>query len=81
MLISYIAIQQIEGHVPTPLIMHTQTHISPALVIVALTPGYTAGGVLGAITAIPLSAAGRAVASHVVAPTLRHRNRSPGNGG
>ena len=57
----------------TPIIMHSQTHISAALVIVALAMGYTAGGVLGAITAIPAFAAARVIVAHVIAPALRRR--------
>jgi len=71
----YVAIQQIEGHVLTPLVMRSQTHISAAFVIVALAFGYTAGGILGAITAIPLFAAARVLVNAVLAPTVRHRLR------
>jgi len=78
----YIGIQQVEGHVLTPVIMHSQTHISAALVIVALTIGYTVGGMLGAITAIPLFAAGRVLVAHLVAPALRrHARRGTRDGG
>lgn len=71
--IAYLAIQQIEGHVLTPLIMHSQTHISPAMVIIALTVGYTVGGIVGALAAIPLFAAGRVLILTTVAPRLRRR--------
>jgi predicted PurR-regulated permease PerM len=69
----YVAIQQIEGHVLTPVIMQSQTHISAALVIVALTMGYSVGGILGAVTAIPVFAAGRVVIAHILAPAVRRR--------
>ena len=75
--VAYGAIQQVEGHLLTPFIMRSQTHLSQALVIVALTMGYAAGSVLGALSAIPIFAAGRVIVRHVVAPRLRYdyRNR------
>jgi predicted PurR-regulated permease PerM len=72
--IVYMAIQQIEGHVLTPFIMHTQTHLSPALVLVALAMGYSAAQMLGAITAIPVAAAARVVVLHAIVPAIRRRN-------
>lgn len=73
----YVGIQQVEGHVLTPLVMRSQTHISAAFVIVALAMGYTVGGMLGAVTAIPLFAAARVAAIHVLAPAVRHWMHEP----
>jgi predicted PurR-regulated permease PerM len=74
--IAYLAIQQIEGQLLTPLIMRSQTHLSQALVIVALTMGYATGSVLGALSAIPMFAAGRVIVRHVIAPRLRYDDRN-----
>jgi predicted PurR-regulated permease PerM len=74
--VAYLAIQQIEGHVLTPVIMHSQTHISPAMVIIALTMGYTVGGILGALAAIPVFAAARVLVRHALVPELRRRARA-----
>jgi predicted PurR-regulated permease PerM len=79
--IAYVAIQQIEGHVLTPVIMHSQTNLPPALVVVALTMGYSAGGILGAVAAIPLLSAGRVLLKHLAAPLLRCRRHAPHRAG
>jgi predicted PurR-regulated permease PerM len=69
--LAYLAIQQIESHIVTPTVMKSQTSVNPAMVIVALTIGYATGGILGAITAIPIFAAARVALLRVIAPTLR----------
>lgn len=76
----YFILQQIESHIVTPNVMHSQTAIQPATVIVALTVGFSVGGLLGAITAIPIFAAGRVVILHEIAPMVRRaarRSREP----
>jgi len=77
---TYLVLQQVESHIVTPNVMHTQTDIRPATVIVALTVGYTVGGVLGAITAIPIFAAGRVLIRRLVAPAIRRAGRREGSG-
>jgi predicted PurR-regulated permease PerM len=70
-LLIYVAIQQIEGHLVTPNVMRTQTDVRPASVIVALTVGYTLGGLLGALAAIPIFAAARVLVLRVLVPSIR----------
>lgn len=53
----YVAIQFIEGNVLVPLVMRNTIGLSPFLVAVSLLVGYTAGGPLGAIVAVPIVAA------------------------
>jgi predicted PurR-regulated permease PerM len=67
----YAAIQQIESYIVTPNVMKSQTRVNPAMVIVALTIGYTIGGVLGAIAAIPIFAAARVLVRRAIAPAIR----------
>jgi predicted PurR-regulated permease PerM len=57
-LAAYIIIQQFENHVITPQIMKKAIGLNPVAVILALLIGAKLGGVLGAIMAIPLTAAG-----------------------
>lgn len=71
----YFVLQQIESHIVTPNVMHSQTAIQPATVIVALTVGFSVGGLLGAITAIPIFAAGRVLILHEIAPIVRRAAR------
>ncbi len=70
--ILYVGIQQLEGHVLTPMIMRSQTTVSATVVIIALLVGSSVGGVLGALTAVPLAAAIRTIVVEVVVPALRH---------
>lgn len=69
--IVYLVLQQIEGHLVTPLVMRGQTHAPPGLVVFSLAAGFTVLGVLGALTAIPIAAALRLLVLRVAAPRLR----------
>jgi predicted PurR-regulated permease PerM len=52
-LLAYVAIQQVEGNLITPLIMEKTASLHPAIVIVAVTVLGTAFGFLGALLALP----------------------------
>jgi predicted PurR-regulated permease PerM len=54
---AYLLIQLIEGNVLVPMVMRNSVGLSPFLVLVSLLVGGTAGGVLGAIVAVPIVAA------------------------
>jgi predicted PurR-regulated permease PerM len=71
--IFWLALQQIESNVLLPNIMRSQTEISPLLVLLALAGGYAVGGILGAIVAIPVTAALRVFIMMVLAPAIRRR--------
>jgi len=70
-LIFLFVLQQFESLVLRPNIMHTQTAVSPLLVILAIIAGSTLGGLLGVIVAIPLAAGLRVVVKEVIAPAVR----------
>lgn len=53
----YLLIHAIEGNVLVPMVMRNTVGLSPFLVLVSLLAGGAAGGVLGAIVAVPLVAA------------------------
>lgn len=72
-LVYAIAMHQFENQILVPNIMRSQTDISPLLVILALISGYTVGGVIGALTAIPIVAALKVVVLEVIAPAVRSR--------
>jgi predicted PurR-regulated permease PerM len=57
----YVAIQFIEGNVLVPIVMRNAIGLSPFLVAISILTGYTAGGPLGAIVAVPLVAAIEAI--------------------
>jgi putative heme transporter len=76
-LIFMLAIHQFEGNIVFPNVMRSQTSISPLLVLVALLGGYAIGGLLGALTAIPVVAVSRVFALQVVAPAIRRQTGAP----
>lgn len=69
-----IVLQQAEGHILVPLIMRSQTSISPLLAIFAVVAGAAVGGLLGAVIAIPLFSAINVLAQMVIAPAIRRAN-------
>lgn len=56
-LVLYIIIQQLENHVFVPLVVRKIVGISPIIVILSIIIGVKLAGVLGALIAVPLSAA------------------------
>jgi predicted PurR-regulated permease PerM len=57
----YVALQFIEGNVLVPIVMRNAIGLSPFLVAISLLTGFTAGGPLGAIVAVPAVAAIEAI--------------------
>jgi predicted PurR-regulated permease PerM len=52
-LLAYVAIQQLEGNLLTPLVMNKVASLHPAIVIASVTISGTAFGVLGTLLAAP----------------------------
>ena len=50
---TYLLIQLIEGNVLMPMMMRNSVGLSPFLVLLSLLIGGTAGGILGAVVAVP----------------------------
>lgn len=80
--LAYVVIQQVEGNVVSPFVLHSQTDVSPATVLFAVVAGFAAAGILGAVAAVPLFAAARVLMLRVVAPwarcvALRRRRNDP----
>ncbi len=65
MLGGVILVQQVEGHVLQPFLMGRFVSLHPLGVIVAIGCGVLAGGIAGALIAVPLVAAGNAVVVHL----------------
>jgi predicted PurR-regulated permease PerM len=76
-LVFAVGIHQFEGNLVFPNVMRSQTNISPLLVLVALLSGYAVGGLLGALTAIPVVAVSRVFLLEVVAPAIRRQTGAP----
>ncbi len=52
----FIALQQLEGHVVAPQVFRISLRINPILIILALLIGYQLYGIVGALVALPISA-------------------------
>lgn len=65
--ILYFGIQQLENNLLVPKIQGDATNLHPSIVMLALILGATIGGLLGAILALPITAAGRDVYMHLFA--------------
>jgi predicted PurR-regulated permease PerM len=64
-----VLVQQIEGHILQPFLMGRFVSLHPLGVIVAIGCGVLVAGVAGALIAVPLAAAGNAVAQHLASYT------------
>jgi predicted PurR-regulated permease PerM len=51
----FVAVQQLEGHVLTPLVMKKAVGLNPVVVIVALLVGAKLAGIIGAIISVPVA--------------------------
>lgn len=60
-----ILVQQIEGHVLQPFLMGSFVSVHPLGVIVAIGCGVLVAGIVGALIAVPLAAAGNAVVQYL----------------
>jgi predicted PurR-regulated permease PerM len=57
----FLAIHQLEGHIVVPKVMGSALRLHPLLVIFGLLAGANIDGLVGALIALPLLAAGRAI--------------------
>lgn len=55
MFLAYVAIQQIESNLLTPLVMQKTVSLHPVVVIASVSAASAAFGVLGALLAVPAS--------------------------
>jgi predicted PurR-regulated permease PerM len=60
-LVVYVILQLVEGNILVPIVMRNSVGLSPFLVLVSLLVGWTVGGPLGAIVAVPLVAGMEAI--------------------
>jgi putative heme transporter len=65
MLAGVVAVQQIEGHVLQPFLMGRLVRVHPLAVVLVIAIGAEVAGIFGALIAVPLTAVGNAVSSHL----------------
>ncbi len=71
--IYYVIYMQVEAYVLSPRIMNRAVKIPGALVVIAALAGGALGGILGALVAIPVAAAGLLIIKQVVIPRQNER--------
>lgn len=64
-----IAVQQLESHVLQPLLLGRAVRVHPLAVILGIATGIIVGGIIGALTAVPLVAVLNAVGHNLIDPT------------
>lgn len=69
----YVIVQLLENNVVYPQVMKRATSIPPFLVIFAILAGGSAGGLIGALVAIPLAGAIRVLILELAVPEIQHR--------
>ena len=68
-----VALGQLEGNIIAPNVMHPQTNISPLMTLFSIFAGWSIGGVLGALIAIPITAALHVLVVQLIAPAIRRQ--------
>lgn len=72
-IVAYILIQQIEGHVLIPYVMMRTVKINPLTVVIAVILGTELLGIIGGILALPVAAIVEVVLMRAIVPALRRR--------
>lgn len=67
----YFLIQQLENNLIVPLVMQRVVGLNPLITITSLMVGFTLGGAVGAVLAIPLVLAGRVLIPYVISKSMR----------
>lgn len=68
LLLVVIAVQQLESHLLQPLLLGRAVRVHPLAVILGIATGIIVGGIIGALTAVPLVAVLNGVAHHLLDP-------------
>ena len=72
----FFALAQIEAYVLVPTIMKRHVQLNPVTTLLALLTGGTLLGLVGALLAVPLAAAGRVILLEAVFPAIQRKSRA-----
>jgi predicted PurR-regulated permease PerM len=67
----FIIIQEVEGNLVQPFVMSWAVHVDPLLVLIAITVGAEALGLVGAVIAVPVAGMAQVITQRVIAPSIR----------
>ncbi len=65
-LISFVLVQQVENHYLTPRVMASSVNLNPILIILVLFIGFSVGGVIGGLLAVPLAGTAMILLRHLI---------------
>jgi predicted PurR-regulated permease PerM len=75
--VAYIVIQQVEGHVLIPYVMMRVVEVNPLTVVIATLLGFALLGVIGAVLAVPTASIIHVLVVRLTAPMIRkHTQRA-----
>ena len=75
-IIFFITLAQVEGYVLVPTVMKRHVGLNPVTTLLALLTGGTLLGLVGALLAIPLTAAARVILLEAVFPAIQGKSRA-----
>jgi predicted PurR-regulated permease PerM len=67
----FIIVQEIEGNLVQPFVMSWAVKVDPLLVLIAITVGAEALGLVGAVIAVPVAGMAQVITQRIVAPAIR----------
>lgn len=68
--VAFLIVYEIEGHLLAPMIVSTQVKLSPLIVLIAILVGAELGGILGMLVAVPIVGVLRALVLRMIGPGL-----------
>ncbi len=75
LVIFFVALSQVEAYYLSPTIMRRKVELHPVTTVVSLLIGGSLLGIVGAILAIPIAAAGRVIMLEAIFPAIQGRTR------
>lgn len=78
-IVAYVIIQQVEGHILVPKVMGQVVGLNPLVIIIVLLVGASLLGIMGAAIAVPVAAALQVMLTHLVIPPLQRRAEQASN--
>lgn len=75
-IVAYIVIQQVEGHVLIPYVMMRVVEVNPLTVVIVTLLGFELVGVIGAVLAVPTASIIHVLINRLVAPMIRARTHA-----
>jgi predicted PurR-regulated permease PerM len=68
----FLIVQLAEGNLVQPLVMSWAVRVDPLLVLIAITLGVQALGLVGALIAVPVAGMAQVITQRLIAPAIRH---------